>query len=126
MTQQLEDDRRVTVRKPTMTLFTATLIFQTFDEAMEAGRELRAAGYDFEIREELDPYCHRTTFVEASRSGVVGEPSKVGLDGYVKLEGVGHELWKQLEAIIEPLDGDICEAGLIEEPILERQMHCLQ
>ena len=58
--------------------------------------------------------------MEASRSGVVGEPSKV------KLEGVEHELWKQLEAIIEPLDGDICEAGFIEDPILERRMHRLQ
>jgi hypothetical protein len=94
-----------------MTLFTATLIFQSFAEALEAGRAFREAGYVFEIRDDLDPYCHATTFAEV-------RISRAGLN-----EG---RLWRQLDAIIGQLNGDIHEAGLVEDLAVERQMHRLQ
>jgi hypothetical protein len=108
--KQTKEKRRTDVRN--MTLHSALLMFQTFNEAMAARRELCAAGYDFRIREELDDCCHRTTFADAWRS------SRARLDEDV--------LWEQLEAIIEPLEGEIVEAGLIEDPTLERQQHRLQ
>ena len=86
-------------------------MFQTFQEALDARRELCAAGYDFKVLPEIDPYS-QATFVEVWRS------SHARLDEEV--------LWGQLQAIVEPLRGEVHEAALIENPTLERQQHRLQ
>ncbi len=74
---------------------------------MQARRELCAAGYSFEVLSAIDPYSD-ATFVEVCRSSHAGLAEDA--------------LWRQLEAIVEPLGGEVTEAGLIEDLALERQM----
>lgn len=99
-------ERRERVRH--FTLFSAQLMFDTFNDAMQARAELVAAGYDFKVLPGLDPYSG-ATFVEVYRSS----RANLGEDA----------LWEQLEAIIAPQGGEVLEAGLIEDPALEGRLH---
>jgi hypothetical protein len=104
--QRIREERRARVRH--FTLFSAQLLFDNFSDAMQARPELVAAGYDFKVLPELDPYSD-ATFVEVYRSS------------YANLSE--DALWRQLEVIIAPQGGEITEAGLIEDPAVERRMH---
>jgi len=93
-----------------LTLFVMEILFENLDDALVARRELIAAGYEFEIRPEVDPYS-RTIFTEVYRS------SRAGPDE--------DELWNQLQAIVEPFGGTVDNGGLIEDPLKEQQLHRL-
>jgi hypothetical protein len=97
----------------TYTFFGATLIFDNFDDAMAARRELIACGFTFDVLPEIGACTPHTTFVEIRRS------VPVGLDVNV--------LCRHLDDIAEPLGGFFDEAGFFpEESERERQLHRLQ
>jgi hypothetical protein len=73
-----------------MKRFDASIVFQTWDEAKQADDELRAAGYQTEVTDEADIYS-QATWMRVSRASET-------------------DLWEQVEAIVDPLDGLIEEA----------------
>jgi hypothetical protein len=77
-----------------MKCFNARIVFQTSGATKEAEDELRAAGYETKIIDVVGMYLPATV-MEISRLSEV-------------------ELFDQVEAIIDPLDGFI-EEGILEE-----------
>ena len=70
-------------------MFSGELCFPTFDEAKAAEAELRDAGFRTEILDEIDEYS-TATFMNVSRA---------------------YGCFDQLEALVDPYNGFIIEAG---------------
>jgi hypothetical protein len=75
-------------------VFTALITFGTWgDEAIDAEKELRAAGYGTKILDDIDDYSP-ATFMDAWR------PCEVA--------------WKQLNALVDPFGGHADDAALVD------------
>jgi hypothetical protein len=106
--RKARESRRAEVRN--FTLFAIDIIFDNLDDALAARRELVAAGFEFEIFEEVDAYS-RAIFTEVRRSSCAGLNEKA--------------IWKQVEEIVDPFGGHVDNGGLIEDLLKEQRLHRL-
>jgi hypothetical protein len=86
-----------------MKVFTSLAMFDSLGEALDAEKELRAAGYGTCILDDIDDYS-RTVWVDVWR------PCEADNHRDPRFGAA----WKRLDAIVGPFGGSTDEAGLVD------------